>query len=325
MGKKLDISIVTSLCGAGLEREYLLLRELLMSQGHYVMGVHYTDMSCALHPSDITLSLEVISPRTLSLSRENWFAPNCEWYDPRNDRFLPQISKIICKTKDCYDIWCRKVGPEKCVYTSFEARDIYRPEVPREVKFLHVAGKSEYKNTEAVCQAWRQSRLPHINPLPPLTIVARAPVFDAQWTAANLFPDENVTRIAHATDDEIIQLMNSHQFHLIPSMYEGFGHCIHEALGCGGLVVTTNAAPMNTYDGILRECMVPVSSMTARSLAQLNQVNPQAVAHMVREAVQIRWSHPERAAELSAQARVAFLANREFFRTTFMELVNAVR
>ena len=53
MGKKLDISIVTSLCGAGLEREYLLLRELLMSQGHYVMGVHYTDMSCALHPSDI--------------------------------------------------------------------------------------------------------------------------------------------------------------------------------------------------------------------------------------------------------------------------------
>ena len=225
----------------------------------------------------------------------------------------------------CVRGWCRKVGPEKCVYTSFEARDIYRPEVPREVKFLHVAGKSEYKNTEAVCQAWRQSRLPHIQPLPPLTIVARAPVFDAQWTAANLFPDENVTRIAHATDDEIIQLMNSHQFHLIPSMYEGFGHCIHEALGCGGLVVTTNAAPMNTYEGTLKECLVPVSAMTARSLAQLNHVNPQAVAHMVREAVHIRWTQIERAAELSAQARVAFLANREFFRTRFMELVNAVR
>ena len=326
MSKKLDITVVTSLVGAGLEREYLLLRELLMANNCYTMGVHYTDMACELHPSDITLFLEVISPRCLSLSRNNWLAPNSEWWDPRNDRFLPQITKILCKTKDCYDIWSRKVGPEKCVYTSFEARDIYRPEIPREVKFLHIAGKSEYKNTEAVCRAWRMSkRLEHFGPLPHLTIVARAPIFDEQFKAENPFPENNVTHIARATDEEIIQLMNSHQFHLIPSMYEGFGHVVHEALGCSGLVITTAAPPMNSYDGILSECLVPVHYSVPRSLAQLHHVSPQAVAVMVRQAVQIQWSHPEQAAEKMKAARIAFLANREFFRTTFMGLVDGVR
>jgi hypothetical protein len=322
---KKDITIITSLVGAGLEREYLLLRELLQSHSHYVMGVHYTDLSCELHPSDITISLEVISPRTLSLSRENWFAPNCEWYNNLNDRYLPQISKIICKTKDCYDIWCRKVGPEKCVFTSFEARDIYRPEIPREVKFLHIAGKSEYKNTEAVCNAWRQRRLPHINALPHLTIVARAPVFDSQWKEENPFPDNNVTHIARATDDEIIQLMNGHQFHLIPSMYEGFGHCIHEALGVGGIVLTTNAAPMNSYDGIWKPGLIPAGHNTPRALAQLHHVYPAAIDVAARQVCGLQWGRPEEAAEQSKRAREAFLANREFFRTTFMGLVNAVK
>ena len=322
---KKDITIVTSLVGAGLEREYLLLREFLMAQGHYVMGVHYTDFSCALHPSDITISLEVISPRTLSLSRENWFAPNCEWYNNINDRFLPQITKILCKTKDCYDIWCRKVGPEKCVYTSFEARDIYRPEIPREVKCLHIAGKSEYKNTEAVCRAWRMAHLPHVMPLPQLTIVARAPVFDPQWKEDAPFHDSNVVHFAHVSDDEIIQLMNSHQIHVIPSMYEGFGHSIHEALGCGNLVITTDATPMNTYDGIVQECLVSVSERIPRALAQLNHVFPQSVNDAVRKAANLIWVHPEQAKEKSEYARQAFLANRDFFRKTFMELVNGVR
>ena len=320
---KKDITVVTSLCGAGLEREYLLLRDLLMSQGHYVMGVHYTDMSCELHSSDLTISFEVVSPRVLSLSREHWLVPNSEWWNPLNDRFLPQFSKIICKTKDCYDIWCRKVDSAKCVYTSFEARDICHPEIPRESKFLHVAGKSEYKNTNAVLDAWRMARIVHGTPLPPLTVIARAPIFNNQFDPKNPFPDNNVTHIPHATDDEIIQLINSHQFHVIPSMYEGFGHVIHEALGCGGLVLTTDAPPMNTYGGIMRECLMPVVNCVPRALAQLNHVTPQSVLNSVRKAVSI-MDRPDAIAARSIPARQAFLDNREFFRNTFMELVDAI-
>ena len=126
---KKDINIVTSLVGAGLEREYLLLREFLMSHGHYVVGMHYTNINAPMVRADITIFLEVVMPQALNLARENWLVPNCEWWDSKNDQFLPRFSRIICKTKDCYDIWCNKVGPQKCIYTSFEARDIYHPSI----------------------------------------------------------------------------------------------------------------------------------------------------------------------------------------------------
>lgn len=322
----MDVNIVTSLVGAGLEREYLLLKDLLNANDIYVVGVHYTNVNAPLTRADITLFLEVVMPQALCLSRENWLAPNSEWWDPKNDRFLPQFTKIICKTKDCYDIWCQKVGKEKCVYTSFEARDIYNPEIAREVKFLHVAGKSEHKNTDSVCKAWRMSRLAHITPLPHLTIVARAPVFmNDHFRPDNPFPDNNVTHIEKATDAQILELMNSHRFHIIPSMYEGFGHSIHEALGCGGLVLTTDAPPMSTFSGILKEASVPSHTHVPRSLARLNQVTPDAVNAAVRKAAGIGWCDPIKTNDLSAQARVAFLENRSFFRQTFMGLINAIR
>jgi hypothetical protein len=166
-------------------------------------------------------------------------------------------------------------------------------------------------------------------------VVARAPVFDEHFKEDSPFPDNNVTHIPRASDDDIIHLMNSHQFHIIPSMYEGFGHVIHEALGCGGLVLTTDAPPMNTYGGVLKEGLVPVSNQIPRSLAQLNVVSPQAVHEAVRKVlymtgnmtaytdVGLKISTPSfNVDERSLLARGAFLANREFFRTTFMSLIN---
>lgn len=326
MGKK-DVTIVSSLVGAGLERELLILRALLESNGDYVMGMHYCDMSSQLFPSDIMISLEVVAPRSLSLSKNNFLVPNSEWWDPRNDQFLPHFTKILCKTQDCYDIWCKKVGADKCVYTSFEARDIYKPEVPRELKFLHIAGKSEHKNTQAVLNAWALPRSGNEEPLPPLTVIARAPCIEAPFVNRRLddmFPDKNVTYFARVDDDKIIELMNNHKVHVIPSMYEGFGHVIHEGLGCGAFVITTDARPMNTYEGVIKECLVPVSGITPRGLAQLNQVSAESVNLMVRKAIQY-FRNPEDIKAKSDAARVAFLANRSFFRNKFLELTNAVK
>jgi hypothetical protein len=322
--RKLDVTIVSSLVGAGLEREYLLLRQLLMDNGDYVMGMHYCDMSSQLHPSDIMVSFEVVAPRSLSLSKNNWFVPNCEWYDIRNDQFLPHFSKILCKTHDCYDIWCKKVGADKCVYASFEARDIFNPDIPREPKFLHIAGKSEHKNTQAVLNAWAMQG----EPLPPLTVIARAPCIEAPFVNRRLddmFPHKNVTYLPQVPDEKIVELMNSHQFHIIPSMYEGFGHILHEGLGCGALVITTDARPMNTYEGIVREFLIPVSGIEMRSLAQLNKVSVENVRLAAQKAVWMQRNSPALVGVRSASARQAFLDNRTFFRKTFMELVDAVR
>jgi hypothetical protein len=155
MAKK-DINIVSSLVGKGLEREAHLLRDLLGEHDIYTVLIHYTDYANAtLVRADYNLFLEVVMPNVFNLSRNNFLFPNNEWWNPINDRFLPQFNKICCKTMDCYRTWCAKVGPDKCLYTGFEARDLYDPSIPRENRFLHVAGESEYKNTEAVITAWK--------------------------------------------------------------------------------------------------------------------------------------------------------------------------
>ena len=96
------------------------------------MGIHYCNWAnSTLVRADVNIFLEVIHPLAFSLSRENWLVPNSEWWDPRNDQFLPHFTKVLCKTRDCHRIWSAKVGADRCVYTGFLTRDLYRPDVPR--------------------------------------------------------------------------------------------------------------------------------------------------------------------------------------------------
>lgn len=313
-----DALIISSLCGKGLEREYLLLKDILESRDVYVTGRHYTDFSGPYHPQDFVVFLEVLHPAALNLSRNNYLIPNSEWWHAGNDQYLNRITKVLCKTQDCYRIWSQKVGEHKCVYTGFESRDLFRPEVSREVKFLHVAGQSEFKNTEAVIQAWQKTNL-SAPPLPPLVVVTTQPRF---IDLCKLNPHGNITCLSsRVSEEDLIQLMNSHRIHLIPSMYEGFGHVIHEALGCEGLVITTDAAPMNSYEGALREFLVPSSGSKPRSLAQLHTVSPDSVHSTARELCLRVWNKPEWVKEHSELARAAFLRNRDKFRASFLQAV----
>lgn len=309
-----DVNIVTSLVGKGLEREALLLRELLATHDVYTNFYHYCNYAGSnFVRADINLFLEVMMPNVLTLSRENWLFPNDEWWNSLNDQFLPRITKVCCKTQDSFRHWCQKVDPAKCVYVGFEARDLYHPEIPRENKFLHLAGGSEFKNTEAVIQAWKNGNWAY-KPFP-LTVVT----LQKKWQA--LCEDvDNVTWIPRVNEDELVQLMNSHRFHLMPSAYEGFGHAIHEGLGCGALVLTTDAPPMNEFNGVVTEWKVPVTHQTPRALAQLNHVNLQGVqlaVFKVLEAV----NRVEELEQRSQAARGAFLASREAFRQKFLSLV----
>ena len=306
------VNIVSSLMGAGLHREALLLQELLAAHGHTSRLMHYTDGDNApMERADINVSLEVVMPRSIPLARENWLAPNSEWWSPSYDQYLSYFSKIICKTHDAFDVWSAKVGAEKCIYTSFEARDLYREDIPRQNRFLHIAGKSGNKGTDAVIRAWQ-----HIpNGLPPLTVVASNPEFKVLWEKNH----SNIEFFQKVDELHLIQLMNSHRFHIAPSPYEGFGHSIHEGLGCSALVVTTSAPPMSQIQGAA--ALVPVHAPVQQRLAKMYHVTPQDV----RATCQAVAAEPEvRRALRSANARQQFLSDRQFFRDEFMRLVESV-
>jgi len=310
-----DVNIVTSLVGKGLEREFLLLKDLLNAHDVYVNSYHYTNYSgVEFVRADINLYLEVCMPNVMNLSRENWLVPNSEWWSPINDQFLPRMTKILCKTRDCERIWRNKLAgdrPERVEYVGFEARDLYDSTVERENRFLHVAGESEFKNTEAVIDAWKKISW-SLKPLP-LTLVTRQPKY--QELASNV---DGVTVIDKAPDSELKRLMNSHRFHVLPSAYEGFGHSLHEGVGCGALVITTAAPPMNEFEGVQSDWTVRVSNASSRSLATMSSVSATDVAITCCKAMAANENELNYRAEA---ARAKFLTDREGFRKRFLELV----
>lgn len=307
-GDMKTFNVISSLVGAGLHREALLLKDLLESNGHTVRLMHYTDgPNASMESADIGIFLEVVMPAALSLNKENWLAPNSEWWPDINDQYLPRFSKILCKTKDCQRIWSAKVGADKCVYTSFEARDLYDPAVPRERRFLHVAGKSANKGTAAVLDAWQ--KIP--NSLLPLTVVASNPEFKQQWERNH----SNITFVEKVDEAELKRLMNSHFFHIAPSPYEGFGHAQNEGLGVGAVVIVVDAPPFQGYTGTFP--VVGVHHTSTQRLATMSHASADGVIHAA-----LDMQHFFYDVTRNQGARTYFLDNRKFFRKTFMDLVN---
>lgn len=294
--------------GAGLQRDYELMRRMLESYGHTVNGLMFNDYQQPIPPCDITICLEVIEAR--QLGKVNWFVPNSEWYYPCWNGQLGRFSKFLCKTQDAYNIWCKKVGAARCVYIGFESLDFCNRDVIRTPKFLHMAGKSETKNTAAVCEAWKKHNLPY-----DLTVVAFKPEI-VRFTEGV----PNCRWIERLTDAEVAHAMNEHLFHVMPSKYEGFGHYIHEAIGCYGLVITTDAAPMNQFNGIARELLIPVVKKEVRLEAFFNIVSADGVAEAVRRAAALPADIRN---TLMDNARAAFLQDRDAFRKNFAEVANA--
>lgn len=294
--------------GAGLQRDYELLRRMLESYGHKVNGLMFNDYQQAIPQADITICLEVINDR--QLGRDNWIVPNSEWWYPCWERTLPRFSKVLCKTKDAYEIWVKKVGAARCVYIGFESLDFCDSAIPRTPKFLHMAGKSETKNTAAVCEAWRKHNLPY-----PLTVVAFKPEIVRLTVGV-----PNCRWIERLTDTEVATAMNEHLFHVMPSKYEGFGHYIHEAIGCYGLVLTTNAPPMNQFNGISDDLLIPVVKREPRLAAFFNIVSADGVAETVHRAARMPQ---ERRNVLMDAARAAFVSDRDAFRQAFKQVANA--
>ena len=106
----------------------------------------------------------------------------------------------------------------------------------------------------------------------------------------------------------------------MPSEYEGYGQGMHEAMGCGGIVLTTNAPPMNEFPGIPQELMIPSSGTFVRRLATCHSVTSMGVRDAVERAMAMS---PEKLVKLSAEARQGFDSERDCFRTRIKTLLNS--
>lgn len=297
-------NIITNLTnGVGLQREYEILREILLSAGHAVVGVDFQRPDDC-RSADVNLFLETVVPSVFAAAPENWVMPNPEWWSEEYQRSMLSITRVLCKTRHAYDLF-RDLAGDRARYVGFASRDLYQADVERKPRFLHLAGNSCLKNTDVILKAWK--RLPYR-----LTVVS--PHFHHEASKIR-----HVKAYDRVSDEKLRQLMNSRQFHLCPSKYEGFGHYIHEAFGVGAVVITSDSPPMNEL-ALPNDLLVPTVPGALLCLARLHDVTPQAVIDRVKHVAKLSSA---RIQEISRAARTYFEQERSSFRSRFLEVVNA--
>lgn len=303
----LRINIITTIDnGVGLQTDTRLLKQVLTAMGHNVTAVHRLDPSSA-RPADLNIFLEIVSEKFFFAAPRSWLMPNPEWYYPEAwDRFLPKLDAILCKTPDAYRLFSER--HKRTFYTGFMSVDWNDTKVPRRKEFLHVQGKSRYKNTQTVIKAWEEHKIQA-----PLTIVAeRNPM------VSNV---PGITWRGYIPAGTLRALYNSRLFHLCPSEYEGFGHYIHEALACGAIVLTSDLPPMSEFRGCPKELLIPVSDTYQCQIATMARVSPTAIAATVDRCLSLDDATIERYRQ---EARAAYDLEVRDFQERLLKAVNSI-
>lgn len=245
----MKINIVTSLNGAGLERDAEIISEILCDH-EILISTHGKPIT---HSADIHIFLEVVSNRVIGLKGKKILIPNPEWFRPEWKKYLHHFDAIFCKTKHAMDIFIPL--HHNVIYSGFTSIDMMDESIERfESSMIHFPGKSKTKGTELLQRDFKYD--------------------------VNIFshPDRSV----------IIHKMNQYPIHLCPSVAEGWGHYIWEAFSVGAFVITTDAAPMNEQEfiGIKLPCkrsrphgLVPTFKTSSEEIRKaIQSVTPELIA-----------------------------------------------
>ncbi len=114
--------------------------------------------------------------------------------------------------------------------------------------FLHVGGNQWYKNRSGVVRLYAQWLRDAEKPLP-LWMVGQAPTAGLQTLADEIAPSGMVRFLPDLDDGQVHAAYSLATMLLYPSLEEGFGWPIAEAMSCGAAVLTTDAAPMTEVAG----------------------------------------------------------------------------
>lgn len=120
--------------------------------------------------------------------------------------------------------------------------------IPKDGFILHVGGNQWYKNRIGVLQIYMQYVLLTKNPLP-IWLVGPPPN-DNLRDIVNKIPKSGCIKFINgASDRHLRAIYSTANLMLFPSLAEGFGWPIIEAMACGCIVLTSNDAPMTEVGG----------------------------------------------------------------------------
>jgi Aspartyl/Asparaginyl beta-hydroxylase/Glycosyl transferases group 1 len=260
-GRSLTINLISRDNGVGLSADMALLETLFT--GHSVARVDWR--AHAMRRCDVAIFLELWNPRLVRYAKKTVGVFNLEWFQSSWTRDLRRIHQLWAKSEEAYKIY-QGMGLRTATLTGFASRDLNDLGVERTLSALHLRGHSDFKNTPAVIEAWRA------NPdLPPLTIISSVP----------LEVPSHVRLLGRISEADLRKEMNKAIIHVCPSRAEGWGHYITEALGVGGIVITTNASPMNEHVHPDWGVLIPPAHSGKHGMVRTHSVTAEQVAAAV--------------------------------------------
>ncbi len=197
----------------GILRDALLLKEIIKDN----VEIIFLDKLDYNHKSDIGIWIQNCHFHLLENFKINIFYFNEEWFD-YNIEDLKRFNYVICKSKFSYDLiknYCN------AIHLPFVSKNCYDENIPRNKRFLHFMGRSIQKNTELV-----------LNQNVDITLI----------DPYNRYrPKPNFNHInSYQTDEQLIQLLNSHDVHICCSLYESWGHYLFEGLSTGAEIICSD-------------------------------------------------------------------------------------
>ena len=298
----LDILIIGKDSKYGLTKDSLLLEEAIRAAGlpHSIghadhKGRPLRERLFRTRRARIAIHIERVYPAWYSAADIHYLLPNQERFPRRHLGRLRHVDLVLCKRRHAADVFSKEGA--KTIFLGFTSEDRASATTPKDRdRFVHIAGASTLKGTEAVLAAWRAHP-----EWPELTLVISARL------APSSVPD-NVRLISeYLSDEEMRTLQNACGIHLCPSQAEGWGHYVVEAMSTGAVVITTDAPPMNELVDAQSGLLVEVASSTPRHLGTCFQVDQTALEAAVIKAMAMGT---EEKAQIGARARAGFDAIR---------------
>ena len=298
--RPLTVNLISRDNGVGLSADMALLESILRPAGHDVARVDWR--ASAMRRCDVGIFLELWNPRLTRYARKTVGIFNLEWFQSGWTRDLIRLNQLWSKSAEAQEVYGR-LRLRSATLTGFLSRDLNDPNVPRTKSCLHLRGHSNFKNTDAVIEAWRADPS-----LPPLTIISSVP----------LEVPPHVRLLGRLPEDQLRHELNKASIHVCPSRAEGWGHYITEALSTGALVITTDASPMNEHVHPDWGILISPSRRGRHGMVQDYGVTAQAVGDAVRRAADI--TEPTRQ-WMSQKARAHFDFRNAHFTQTALSLL----
>ncbi len=319
-----SVHVISPITGAGNRLDLELVAPLLAEGGFKVSkyGVadrgrrtRYMQLARTLLRSPLGFKLNIfmgpIFPEWFPLSMKNAWIPNPEGVADCTRQWIPKIDIVLAKTRMTERIFRDMGRPTQ--YIGFTSRNHYQPGMKLNyTRFLH-ACSSAYKGTRRLLEVWKtHPEWPEL-----VVIISTEDKVAASITAPNIRMIDH-----HLPESELLAMQNTIGIHICCSEAEGYGHCIHEALSCGAVVLATDGPPMNEFaqftPGFLLDCE---DHRPATGLSHSYYFKPKSLEEQVRRVLSLDTAELER---ISSSGRAYFLEHDRTFRKTFPEVIGSL-